>query len=162
MIRHEVVAFNEDTFSSDQHAQLNIFDYLISYQHSLSPAVGPGIETIAAQDDNRDGLAIRVAGEMLKRRSEKQKFLIVFSDGEPSAFEYESNGIIDTHEAVMKLRREGIFVINVFLSQTPISEAVENTIKNIYNDYCVFVEGVENLPYIISPLLKKLLLQSLH
>ncbi|WJP96797.1 nitric oxide reductase activation protein NorD [Macrococcus bovicus] len=162
LIRHEVVAFNEDTFSSDQHAQLNIFDYLISYQQSLSPTVGPGIETIAAQDDNRDGLAIRVAGEMLKRRSEKQKFLIVFSDGEPSAFEYESNGIIDTHEAVMKLRREGIFIINVFLSQTPISEAVENTIKNIYNDYCVFVEGVENLPYIISPLLKKLLLQSLH
>ncbi|GGB06143.1 VWA domain-containing protein [Macrococcus hajekii] len=162
MIRHEVIAFNEDTFSSDQREQLNIFDYLIDYQNSLSPAVGAGIETITAQDDNRDGLAIRIAGEMIKRRSEQQKFLIVFSDGEPSAFQYESNGIIDTHEAVLNLRREGVFVINIFLSQTAIPEAVENTIKNIYNDYCVFVEGVENLPYVVSPLLKKLLLQSLH
>ncbi|KAA1040242.1 VWA domain-containing protein [Macrococcus equipercicus] len=162
LIRHEVMAFNEDTFSSDQHAQRNIFDYLVNYQESLSPAGGTGIASIKAQDDNRDGLAIRVAGEMIRRRSEQQKFLIVFSDGEPSAFSYESNGIIDTHEAVMNLRRQGVFVINIFLSQSPIDPQTEATIKNIYNDYCVFVEGVEKLPFIISPLLKKLLLQSLR
>lgn len=161
-IKHEVIAFNEDTFSSDHVSQRNIFDYIIDYQHSLMNHMGPYISTIKAQDDNRDGLAIRVAGEMIKRRSETQKFLIVFSDGEPSAFEYEANGIVDTHEAVNKLRREGIYVINVFLSQTPIDEATEQTIKNIYNDYCLFVEGVENLPYIVSPLLKRLILQSLH
>jgi nitric oxide reductase activation protein len=161
-IRHEIMAFNEDTFSSDEQSQRNIFDYLVNYQESLNVHAGHGIATIKAQDDNRDGLAIRVAGEMISRRSELQKFIIVFSDGEPSAFGYESNGIIDTHEAVMNLRRRGIYVINVFLSQSAIEAHVESTIKNIYNDYCVFVEGVENLPFVISPLLKKLLLQSIH
>ncbi|TDM13270.1 vWA domain-containing protein [Macrococcus lamae] len=162
MIRHEVIAFNEDTFSADKQSQRNIFDYLIKYQESLDSAAGPGITTIKAQDDNRDGLAIRVAGEMIRRRSEQQKFLIVFSDGEPSAFDYEMNGIVDTHEAVNNLIRQGVFVINVFLSQSAIDSEVEATIKNIYNDFCVFVEGVENLPYVISPLLKKLLLQSIN
>ena len=36
------------------------------------------------QDDNRDGVAIRIASERLLRRSHNQRFLIVFSDGEPS------------------------------------------------------------------------------
>ncbi len=33
------------------------------------------------QDDNRDGVAIRVASERLMRRNQHQRFLIVFSDG---------------------------------------------------------------------------------
>ncbi len=37
------------------------------------------------QDDNRDGVAIRVASERLMRRNQHQR-LMVFSDGEPSAF----------------------------------------------------------------------------
>ena len=40
------------------------------------------------QDDNRDGVAIRIASERLLRRSHNQRFLIVFSDGEPSAYNY--------------------------------------------------------------------------
>ena len=112
-------------------------------------------------EDNRDGLAIRVAGQMLKQRNEKQKFLIVFSDGEPSAFDYESNGIIDTHDAVVALRKENIYVINIFLSQSVIDDNTRATVRNIYNDYCIFVEGVEKLPSVIQPLLKTLLLQSM-
>ena len=33
------------------------------------------------QDDNRDGVAIRIASERLLRRSHQQRFLIIFSDG---------------------------------------------------------------------------------
>ncbi|WP_231917330.1 hypothetical protein, partial [Staphylococcus croceilyticus] len=33
-------------------------------------------------------------------------------------------------------------------------------IHNIYGQYALFVEGVENLPAHLSPLLKKLLLKS--
>lgn len=161
-VKHDIIAFNEDTFSSDDTSQLNIFDYIISYNVSLKDNVGINIETIEPQYDNRDGLAIRIAGEMLRRRSEKQKFLFVFSDGEPSAYNYDDNGIIDTHDAVVHLRKQGIYVINIFLSQEIIEESTKELVKNIYNEYCIFVEGVENLPQIISPLLKKLLLQSMH
>ena len=122
---------------------------------------GPRIMALEPQDDNRDGVAIRVASERLMRRNQHQRFLIVFSDGEPSAFNYSQDGIIDTYEAVEMSRKFGIEVFNVFLSQDPITEDVEQTIHNIYGQYAIFVEGVAHLPGHLSPLLKKLLLKSL-
>ncbi|UOB19603.1 vWA domain-containing protein [Macrococcus armenti] len=161
MIQHEIIAFNEDGFASDQFKQPNYFEHIIPYDNSLNDKYSANIVSYHNGEDNRDGLAIRIAGHMLKQRKEKQKFLIVFSDGEPSAFDYESNGIIDTHDAVGELRKEKIYVINVFLSQSVIDENTKATVKNIYNDYCIFVEGVEKLPSVIQPLLKTLLLQSM-
>lgn len=161
MIKHEIIAFNEDGFEADQFNQPNYFDHIIPYEHALNDAYSANIVSFHNGEDNRDGLAIRVAGQMLKQRKEKQKFLIVFSDGEPSAFNYESNGIIDTHDAVVALRKENVYVINIFLSQSVIDDNTRATVRNIYNDYCIFVEGVEKLPGIIQPLLKTLLLQSM-
>ena len=40
------------------------------------------------------------------------------------------------------------------LSQDPITEDIEETIHNIYGQFALFVEGVENLPSHLSPLLK--------
>lgn len=160
-IRHEIMAFSEDGFEADKNIQPNILEQIITYQNSLQHQYSPNVVSYKTGEDNRDGLAIRIAGNMLKARQEKQKFLIVFSDGEPSAFDYESNGIIDTHDAVVALRKENIYVINIFLSQTKIDENTMATIKNIYNDFCIFVEGVEKLPSVIQPLLKTLLLQSM-
>ena len=37
------------------------------------------------------------------RRAHNQRFLIVFSDGEPSAYNYSQDGILDTYEAARKL-----------------------------------------------------------
>lgn len=160
-IKHEIMAFSEDGFEADKNNQPNIMEQIIKYQNSLQKQFSPNVVSYKTGEDNRDGLAIRIAGNMLKQRTEKQKFLIVFSDGEPSAFNYESNGIMDTHDAVVALRKENIYVINIFLSQHTIDDNTRATIKNIYNDYCIFVEGVEKLPSVIQPLLKTLLLQSM-
>lgn len=135
---------------------LNIKHEILSFEKD-----GPRIMALEPQDDNRDGVAIRVASERLMRRNQHQRFLIVFSDGEPSAFNYSQDGIIDTYEAVEMSRKFGIEVFNVFLSQDPITEDVEQTIHNIYGQYAIFVEGVAHLPGHLSPLLKKLLLKSL-
>lgn len=40
------------------------------------------------------------------------------------------------------------------MSQDVITEDIEQTIHNIYGQYALFVEGVENLPSHLSPLLK--------
>ena len=69
------------------------------------------------QDDNRDGVAIRIASERLLRRSHNQRFLIVFSDGEPSAYNYAQDGILDTYEGVEMARKYGIEVFCVFESR---------------------------------------------
>ncbi len=45
----------------------------------------------------------------------------------------------------------GIEVFNLFLSQDPITEDVEQTIHNIYGQYAIFVEGVAHLPGHLSP-----------
>ncbi|HCZ0434323.1 TPA: hypothetical protein O2I55_001447 [Staphylococcus aureus] len=160
-IKHEILSFSEDAFDSDEHAQPNIINEIINYDYSTFEKDGPRIIALEPQDDNRDGVAIRVASERLMRRNQHQRFLIVFSDGEPSAFNYSQDGIIDTYEAVEMSRKFGIEVFNVFLSQDPITEDVEQTIHNIYGQYAIFVEGVAHLPGYLSPLLKKLLLKSL-
>ncbi|HDD3899937.1 TPA: hypothetical protein PAX54_000710 [Staphylococcus aureus] len=160
-IKHEILSFSEDAFDSDEHAQPNIINEIINYDYSTFEKDGPRIMALEPQDDNRDGVAIRVASERLMRRNQHQRFLIVFSDGEPSAFNYSQDGIIDTYESVEMSRKFGIEVFNVFLSQDPITEDVEQTIHNIYGQYAIFVEGVAHLPGHLSPLLKKLLLKSL-
>ncbi|AVQ33195.1 hypothetical protein C7J88_02875 [Staphylococcus muscae] len=159
-VRHEILAFTEDAFDSDEDDQPNIIDEIINYHQSIYHADAPRIMSLTPQDDNRDGVAIRVASERLLTRSEKQKFLIVFSDGEPSAFNYAQDGILDTYEAVEMSRKLGIEIFNVFLSQESITEAIEQTVHNIYGPFAIFVEGVQHLPSQLSPLLKKLLLKS--
>ncbi|MDS3990087.1 hypothetical protein RJC19_06985 [Staphylococcus capitis] len=159
-IKHEILAFNEDAFEADDREQPNIIDEIINYNYSIFEKKGPRIMSLEPQDDNRDGVAIRIASERLLQRSHQQRFLIVFSDGEPSAFNYSQDGIIDTYEAVETARKFGIEVFNVFLSQEAITEDIEQTIHNIYGQFSIFVEGVEHLPSLLSPLLKKLLLKS--
>ena len=159
-VKHEILAFNEDAFDSDDRKQPNIIDEIVHYDCSIIEKSGPRIMSLHPQDDNRDGVAIRIASERLLRRSHQQRFLIIFSDGEPSAYNYAQDGILDTYEAVEMARKFGIEVFNVFLSQDPITEDIEETIHNIYGQFALFVEGVENLPSHLSPLLKKLLLKS--
>ncbi|EEE49438.1 hypothetical protein WL220_04160 [Staphylococcus capitis] len=159
-IKHEILAFNEDAFEADDREQPNIIDEIINYNYSIFEKEGPRIMSLEPQDDNRDGVAIRIASERLLQRIHQQRFLIVFSDGEPSAFNYSQDGIIDTYEAVETARKFGIEVFNVFLSQEAITEDIEQTIHNIYGQFSIFVEGVEHLPSLLSPLLKKLLLKS--
>ncbi|MFK4182114.1 vWA domain-containing protein [Staphylococcus cohnii] len=159
-VKHEILAFNEDAFDADDTKQPNIIDEIIAYDQSTIKREGPRIMALEPQDDNRDGVAIRIGSERLMRRAHNQRFLIVFSDGEPSAYNYSQDGILDTYEAVETARKLGIEVFNVFLSQDPITEDIEETIHNIYGNYAIFVEGVENLPSHLAPLLKKLLLKS--
>src|SRR5699024_7542960 len=102
--------------------------------------------------------AIRIGSERLMRRAHNQRFLIVFSDGEPSAYNYSQDGILDTYEAVETARKLGIEVFNVFLSQDPITEDIEETIHNIYGNYAIFVYGVAYPSRHPAALLKKLLL----
>src|SRR5699024_11316594 len=100
------------------------------------------IMTLEPQDDNRDGVALRVATQQLLQRSEEQKFLIVFSDGEPSAFDYAEDGIIDTHEAVIEADKQGVYVFNVFLNKDTIYVSIRNIVNNNYGRHIIYVYGV--------------------
>ncbi|MCA1030286.1 hypothetical protein LCL95_04440 [Bacillus timonensis] len=160
-VPHEITGFWEDTSEASETYQPNYFKTVIDFQSSIQKTSGVEIMQLQPEEDNRDGFSIRVASERLMLRNEKQKFLIVFSDGEPAAFDYEQNGIVDTHEAVLNARKKGIEVINVFLSNGEIEESHQKTIENIYGKYSILVPDINELPNVMFPLLKKLLLKSL-
>ncbi|KAE9718009.1 VWA domain-containing protein, partial [Escherichia coli] len=106
-VTHQIVGFWEDTNDATETSQPNYFNTVVSFKDSLFDA-GPSIMSLEPEEDNRDGYAIRQMTKMILKRREEQKFLIVFSDGEPAAFSYEQNGIVDTHEAVLEARKKGI------------------------------------------------------
>ncbi|MGV3466489.1 MAG: vWA domain-containing protein [Heyndrickxia sp.] len=158
---HEVVGFWEDTSEATKLKQPNYFKTVIDFSSSMKKKTGPEIMQLQPEEDNRDGYAIRHMTRKLMNRNEKQKFLLVFSDGEPAAFGYEQNGIVDTHEAVLEARKRGIEVINIFLSNIPVSEGQRNLLRNIYGNFSIILSDVSELPNVIFPLLRKLLLKSI-
>ncbi|WP_078380361.1 vWA domain-containing protein [Sutcliffiella halmapala] len=160
-VPHEVVGFWEDTNDATATSQPNYLKTVIDFSSSLRLTTGPEILQLEPEEDNRDGYAIRHMTKRLLNRSEKQKFLLVFSDGEPAAMQYEQNGIIDTHQAVMDARKSGIEVINVFLANGEIEESQVKTIQNMYGKYSILVPNIDELSEVLFPLLKKLLLKSL-
>ncbi|MBZ5749246.1 vWA domain-containing protein [Metabacillus rhizolycopersici] len=160
-VPHQIVGFWEDTNEASKTRQPNHFHTVISFEESLKHPSGPEIMQLSPEEDNRDGYAIRHMTKQLTTRNEKQKFLLVFSDGEPAAMGYERNGIIDTYEAVLEARKLGIDVLNVFLSNGAIEESTKKTIQNIYGKYSIFVDKIEELPEQLFPLLKRLLLKTI-
>lgn len=61
---------------------------------------------------NKDGYSIRVATKELLKRPEKDRILIIFSDGLPSSYRGGKDaGMVDVKEAVKEARKAGIFVV---------------------------------------------------
>ena len=114
-ISHEISSYYEDAYNATAEMQPNIFGRMHTFTDKEKDN-GMSILSFEANEDNRDGFAIRWMADRLAIRQEKHKFLLVFSDGEPSAFGYDRNGILDTAEAVMETEKKGISVIHLFLT----------------------------------------------
>lgn len=160
-IRHSVHGFWEDALKATNTYQPNYLHEVISFERSLSPASGYSIMQLSPQEDNRDGFMIRHMTEAIKKRTEKHKVLLVFSDGEPAAADYDDDGILDTYQAVLEARKNGLTVIGVFLSTEEIQEQERKAMQNIYGKHHLLVNDVEELPDHIAPLLKQLILKQI-
>ena len=80
---------------------------------------------------NKDGYSIRVATQQLLERPEKEKILIVASDGLPSNYSYGESGIKDVQSAVAEARANGIKVIGLYMY----SYADDHTFQEYHNMY---------------------------
>lgn len=159
-IPHSVVGFWEDAADAAENNQPNYFHEVISYRNSLHQP-GAAIMQLEPQEDNRDGYSIRRMGEELMKRPEQQKILLVFSDGEPAAFDYETHGVLDTHEAVTRTRKLGIETIGMFIANGEIAEEEEKLMQNIYGLQNVVVPSAAELVDYLMPVLRKLLFKSI-
>ena len=124
-IRHDIVSYYEDAYEATEQEQPNSFLFC----HQMEDGVidhSNAILSLEAHEDNRDGLAIRWMAERLSKRSEKHKFILLFSDGEPSAYGYAANGIVDTAEAVLEVEKKGMHLLHLFLSaEQPVEEQLQ-------------------------------------
>jgi len=160
-IPHSIIGFWEDAMEADQHYQPNYFHIIHSEKDSFYKNNGPKIMQLKPEEDNRDGFSIRVITEQLEARSEKHKFMLVFSDGQPAAYNYAQDGILDTNEAVTEARRKGIEVVGMFLSDGEVTESEDALMKNIYGKERVLIPDVSELAEQFAPLLKRLLLKTI-
>ncbi|MFZ3579770.1 vWA domain-containing protein [Virgibacillus sp. DJP39] len=160
-IPHSIIGFWEDANEVKENYQPNYFHLIHTFSDSLYQNTGAKIMQLEPQEDNRDGFSIRVITKELAARREKHKFLLVFTDGEPAAANYDQNGIVDTNIAVSEARKKGIDVIGMFLADGEIDEREDLTMKNIYGKERLMIPSVEELPDHFAPLLKKLLLKTI-
>lgn len=115
--------------------------------------------------NNRDGLAIRAAGDSLLQRPEENKILIVLSDGRPNDVvvnrpnsrnpqpyfgEYAVN---DTAYEVRKLRSMGVHVLGVFAGREK-DLAAE---KKIFGRDFAYIRSIGNFSKIAGRYLRRLL-----
>ena len=158
-IRHDIVSYYEDAYEATKENQPNTFEWVHRMEENPSADCAESIMSIEAHEDNRDGFAIRWMAKRLQKREEKHRFLLIFSDGEPSAFEYANNGIIDTTEAVLEAEKKGITVVHLFLNTEKPSEEQLMLFHSIYGKQTVAASSVEQFSDVTLRLLKRLIRQ---
>lgn len=155
-IPHEIVGFYEDAYEATPEIQPNTFEWLHKFEDNQKDN-GASIMSLTAHEDNRDGFAIRWMTKRLKQRNEKHRFLLLFSDGEPSAFEYAQNGVKDTLDAVLEAEKQNIEVLHLFLNNEMPGEEQLQLFHMIYGSHTVTADSVEKFTDITIRLLRKMI-----
>lgn len=86
-----------------------------------------------ANGGNKDGYSIRIATKELEKRPEKDKILIVLSDGLPSNYNGRIAGELDVREAVKEARKKGIVVIAIMFGTEEFRNAYIDNYKYMYD-----------------------------
>lgn len=98
------------------------------YMHWLNtPAERANLLSITHRCDNFDGYSIRYGTEMLLKRKEQHKIMIIISDGHPAALYYRSRsaGIEDTIDAIKQARKKvDVIGVGIGSANTAVWEAM--------------------------------------
>ncbi|GKV68712.1 hypothetical protein NCCP2716_12100 [Sporosarcina sp. NCCP-2716] len=152
----EIAAYYEDAFEASKEQQPNYFEVMHSFEDRQTDS-GSAIMDFTAHEDNRDGFAIRWMADRLTVRREHHKFLLVFSDGEPAAFGYARNGILDTAEAVWETEKKGISVIHLYLSAEEATEDQKALFSTMFGSKTATADSVGQFTDQTLRILRKLL-----
>ena len=155
-VKHEIVSYYEDAFEATKEEQPNFFEVMHTFNETQTDS-GLSILNFEAHEDNRDGFAIRWMSKRLMNRPEKHKFLLLFSDGEPSAFGYDRNGIVDTAEAVWETEKRGISVVHLFLSSQQPTQDQKEVFSTMFGNKTASADSVEEFASQTLRILRKLL-----
>lgn len=155
-VPHDIVLFYEDAYEASDAAQPNYFEWMHKMEDSSRDHAGE-IVSMEAHEDNRDGFAIRWMTDRINKRPEKHRFMLVFSDGEPSAYNYAENGVVDTANAVSEAKKQGIEVLHLFLSSEPTTDEQAAFYRMMYGNKSVSADSLEQFVEQTLRLLKRTL-----
>ncbi|MGM9922210.1 MAG: vWA domain-containing protein [Bhargavaea sp.] len=153
---HGIAVYQEDSATATKKRQPNTLQWLHRFRDDGKDD-GGRILSLEAGDDNRDGFAVRWMTSRLLQRTEAHRFLLVFSDGEPSAFGYGQNGIVDTAEAVREAEKQGITVIHLFLSSEPATARQQELFRMMFGSRSVSADSIDRFSDETLRILRKLL-----
>lgn len=147
----------------------NLFDFTILkiYRDYYDPQLkNQNIFMYKAEGSNRDGLAISVTGELLKKREEENKILIILSDGKPNderpkgafnifeSFSKAYTGDIAIRDAAREIRKikfNNIVVLGVFTGN---KEDIEDE-KRIFGKDFAYINNINKFSDVVGFYLKK-------
>ena len=155
-VHHEISSYFEDANYASKEVQPNVFGLMHTFDNQRKDD-GLSILSFKTNEDNRDGFAIRWMTRRLLARQEKHKFLLVFSDGEPSAFGYDRNGIVDTRESVMEAEKKGVSVIHLFLASEEPTDDQRALFSMMFGNKSAASESVEQFTDQTLRIVRKLL-----
>lgn len=140
----KVVGFTEGLTNRVEHYHYQSWHNSPNERHKLL--------NISARGSNFDGYSIRYASELLNKRQEAHKLLIVISDGYPAASYYETDedGINDTRNAVQYASKQAKVLGILVGSVSPEKH------QYMYGINFLHIEKVSELPVLLAQRVKRI------
>jgi len=149
-IKHMIAGYRADRKSMPRGEYNTVHEVFKDWNDT---GVSGNLVRILAGGNNRDGYNIRMATKFFDKVGESKRLLIIISDGQPAARDYNSHGsgLTDTVEAQREAQKQGIKIINVGIGygwELPVQ--YKNRVK---------VDNVSELPKKLMTIVRKELLK---
>lgn len=134
-------------YSSGKHCKLQIFTDFVSATTDRDRYSVAGMGTHGC---NRDGLAIRVCADLLSRRQEEVKLMVVISDGSPADYGYQGEPAMkDITETVKEYRRKGLLIYGAAIDED------REIIEQIYGKGFLSIQNLSAMPKTMIRLIRQ-------
>lgn len=99
---------------------------------------------------NRDGLALRICCELLEKRPERVKMLIIISDGAPAHYDYSGDEAMkDISDTVTSFRRKGLLIYGAAIDED------KEIIEKIYGKNFLSIQDLSKMPKTLTRLIRQ-------
>lgn len=108
-----------------------------------------------ATGGNKDGYSIRVATSELLRRPEKDRILVILSDGLPSDYNGgQTDGMVDVKQAVKEARSKGIHVVSLIFGTEDFRDYNIDNYKYMYDRNIISCQPEQITSHLVKNLKK--------
>lgn len=127
--------------------QLNIYTDFLSVMEQRDRYSLAGI---TASGSNRDGMAVRICADLLSKRQEDVRLMVVLSDGLPNHTKYSGDSACaDISKAAREYRRKGLLIYGAAIDKD------KEKIQQIYGNNFLSIEDLKAMPKTLVRLIRQ-------